>query len=106
MPPADVANRLEELRAAVRHHLHRYHVLDDPEISDAEYDALFRELEAVEAEHPELVTPDSPTQRVGGPASDAFAPVEHRERMFSLDNGRERRFLTRSEVCSIDPGGG
>ena len=86
MPPTDHAARAEELRAAVRHHMYRYHVLDDPEVSDAEYDALIRELEGLEAEHPELVTADSPTQRVGAPASDAFAPVEHRQRLFSLDN--------------------
>jgi DNA ligase (NAD+) len=78
--------RIEELRSLLRHHSHRYHVLDDPEVSDAEYDALFRELEALEARHPDLVTPDSPTQRVGAPPSAAFAPVTHRERMFSLDN--------------------
>ncbi len=84
--PADPAARLAELRDQIRHHLHRYHVLDAPEISDAEYDTLFRELEALEAAHPELVTPDSPTQRVGAPPSAAFAPVRHAERMFSLDN--------------------
>jgi DNA ligase (NAD+) len=76
--------------AALRDQIHRanyrYHALDAPEIADAEYDALVRELIALEAKHPELVTPDSPTQRVGGPVSDAFAPVQHRERMFSLDN--------------------
>ncbi|HSR15082.1 MAG TPA: NAD-dependent DNA ligase LigA, partial [Gemmatimonadales bacterium] len=78
--------RIFELRRLLRHHEHLYHVLDRPEISDAEYDALMRELRALEAEHPELVTADSPTQRVGAPPSDAFAPVTHRERMFSLDN--------------------
>jgi DNA ligase (NAD+) len=70
----------------LRRHEYLYHVRDAPEISDAEYDALMRELQALEAEHPELVTLDSPTQRVGAPPSDAFAPVVHRERMFSLDN--------------------
>jgi DNA ligase (NAD+) len=70
----------------VRYHGHRYHVLDDPEISDAEYDALYRELEALEEAHPELATPDSPTRRVGAPPSDLFAPATHQERMFSLDN--------------------
>ncbi len=82
----DVAAELEALRAEVRHHAHRYYVLDDPEISDAEYDALFRKLEALEADHPELVTLDSPTQRVGAPVSQLFAPVQHLEPMFSLDN--------------------
>jgi len=82
----DVAARIHELRSQIRHHSHRYHVLDAPEVSDAEYDRLFRELERLEAEHPDLVTPDSPTQRVGAPSSDLFAPVQHRRRMFSLDN--------------------
>ena len=64
------------LRALIRHHDYRYHVLDAPEVSDAEYDELYRELRAFEAKFPELVTPDSPTQRVGGRASELFAPVE------------------------------
>jgi DNA ligase (NAD+) len=80
------AERIGELRELLRHHEYRYHVLDRPEISDAEYDALLRELRAIEGEHPELITPDSPTQRVGAPPSEVFAPVAHRERMFSLDN--------------------
>jgi DNA ligase (NAD+) len=79
--------RVEELRADLNHHSYRYHVLDDPEISDAEYDELMRELRALEERFPELVTEDSPTQRVGGaPATDLFAPVEHRTPMLSLDN--------------------
>ncbi len=82
----DAASRAAELREQLQYHAHRYHVLDAPEISDAEYDDLLRELAALEAAHPEVVTPDSPTQRVGGPVSAAFAPVTHRERMFSLDN--------------------
>jgi DNA ligase (NAD+) len=82
----DDAARIDELRSQIRHHSHRYHVLDAPEVSDAEYDRLFRELERLEAEHPDLVTPDSPTRRVGAPSSDLFAPVQHRQRMFSLDN--------------------
>jgi DNA ligase (NAD+) len=82
----DFATRIDELRNQIRHHSHRYHVLDAPEVSDAEYDRMFRELERLEGEHPDLVTPDSPTQRVGAPASDLFAPVQHRQRMFSLDN--------------------
>ncbi len=89
MPAADAATRIDQLRTVIRHHLHRYHVLDAPEISDAEYDALIRELESLEADHPELVTPDSPTQRVGQLPATAFAPVTHRERMFSLDNADE-----------------
>ncbi len=82
----DPAARAAELRALLEHHNYRYHVLDAPEISDVEFDLLLRELVDIETAHPELVTPDSPTQRVGGPTSDTFAPVDHRERMFSLDN--------------------
>jgi DNA ligase (NAD+) len=78
--------RVAELREAIDHHSYRYHVLDDPEIADAEYDALVGELIEIEAAHPDLVTPDSPTQRVGAPPSDLFAPVRHRSPMMSLDN--------------------
>jgi DNA ligase (NAD+) len=81
-----MSSRIEELREAIRHHLHLYHVLDSPEISDVEYDELFRELEALESDHPELITPDSPTQRVGESPASAFAPVLHRQPLFSLDN--------------------
>lgn len=84
--PRDPARRVAQLRENIRHHAYRYYVLDDPEISDAQYDALVEELVALEAAHPELVTPDSPTQRVGAPPSEVFAPVEHRVRLFSLDN--------------------
>ncbi|MEX0757782.1 MAG: NAD-dependent DNA ligase LigA, partial [Acidimicrobiia bacterium] len=86
MTTIDPVARAEELRAAIHYHGHRYHVLDEPEIADAEYDALVRELEALEEQHPELITPDSPTARVGGPLSGLFAPVVHRRRLFSLDN--------------------
>ena len=78
--------KIEQLRDQIRYHAHRYYVLDSPEISDAEYDDLLRALIAIEEEHPELITPDSPTQRVGASPSDLFAPVTHREPMFSLDN--------------------
>ena len=78
--------KIEQLRDQIWYHAHRYHVLDAPEISDADYDALVRELIAVETKHPELITADSPTQRVGAVPSDLFAAVTHRERMFSLDN--------------------
>jgi DNA ligase (NAD+) len=81
----DVQGRLDELREQVNHHLHRYHVLDEPEISDAEYDRLFDELKALEEEHPDLITPDSPTQRVGAPPSDRFRKVEHLTPMGSLE---------------------
>ena len=85
--------RAGELREALRHHGYRYHVLDDPEASDAEYDALMRELVALEEANPGLVTPDSPTQRVGAIPSDAFSPVTHRSRMFSLDNAESTEDL-------------
>jgi DNA ligase (NAD+) len=78
--------RAAELREALRYHSHRYYVLDDPELSDAEFDALLRELIALEEKDPSLVTPDSPTQRVGAPVGALFAEVTHRARMFSLDN--------------------
>jgi DNA ligase (NAD+) len=78
--------RLTELRRLIRHHEDRYYVQNAPEISDAEFDALMRELRASELAHPDLVTDDSPTQRVGGRAAEGFAKVEHMERMLSLDN--------------------
>ncbi len=84
---ADAAGaRAAELRALIDRHAHRYHVLDAPEISDAEYDRLFRELVDLEAAHPELMTADSPTQRVGGAPLDSFTKVRHRTQMLSLDN--------------------
>jgi DNA ligase (NAD+) len=83
---ADPATRAADLRASLREHNYRYHVLDEPEISDIEFDEMLRELQAIETANPEVVVPDSPTQQVGGPVSDAFASVTHRERMFSLDN--------------------
>ncbi len=82
----DVATRIEELRQQIRLHNHRYFVLDAPEVSDAEWDDLMRELRGLEAERPDLITPDSPTQRVGGDLSTLFDPVTHLQRMFSLDN--------------------
>lgn len=83
---SDVVERAHKLREEIRYHAYRYHVLDDPVISDAAYDSLVRELEALEAEHSELITPDSPTQRVGAPPLDRFDKVEHPEPMLSLDN--------------------
>jgi DNA ligase (NAD+) len=76
--------RAGELRALLHHHAHRYYVLDAPEIPDAEYDRLFRELQAIEAAHPALLTPDSPTQRVGGRVLDGFTPVRHVVPMLSI----------------------
>ena len=83
---AGAAERIAELRRQINHHSHRYYVLAEPEISDAEYDLLFRELQALEAEHPELVTPDSPTQRVGAAPLEAFETVGHRIPLLSLGN--------------------
>jgi DNA ligase (NAD+) len=85
VPRSRATSRAEELRALLHHHLHRYHVLDDPEISDAEYDALFDELKQLEEEHPELASDDSPTRRVGAPPSDRFRKVEHLAPMGSLE---------------------
>ena len=86
MKQADAAQRIMELREQIHHHDYLYYVESRPEVSDAEYDALARELRTLEAEFPELVTADSPTQRVAGTPIDAFQPVEHRAAMLSLDN--------------------
>ncbi len=83
---AEAKLRVEELRELINHHSYRYHVLDDPEVADVEYDELVRELQTLEDRFPELVTPDSPTQRVGSVPADLFAPVAHRAPMLSLDN--------------------
>ena len=79
------AERVRELHRLLHHHAHRYYVLDAPEIPDAEYDRLFRELQALEAAHPELLTPDSPTQRVGGKVLDGLTPVRHAVPMLSIE---------------------
>jgi DNA ligase (NAD+) len=84
--PDDYVARIDWLRAQIREHNHRYHDLDEPVISDADYDALVRELRVLEEQHPDLVTPDSPTQQVGGHVSATFAEVVHRVPMQSLDN--------------------
>jgi len=81
-----VKRRVEELREVINHHNYRYYVLDSPEISDAEYDELMKELRQLEAEHPKLVTPDSPTQRIGAPPVEAFGVVEHPQPLLSLTN--------------------
>ncbi len=95
--PAKIRARALRLRAQIEHHNHRYHVLDDPEIPDAEYDRLLIELRALESEHPALVTPESPTQRVGGAPVEGFAAVRHRTPMLSLDNA-----FSREEVEAFD----
>ena len=90
---ADVRGRVEELREQLRYHNRRYHIEDAPEISDAEYDALAGELESLETEHPELVTPDSPSQRVGGEPLEGFEEVRHAVPMLSLANARKTQDL-------------
>jgi DNA ligase (NAD+) len=82
--PAEIQERVEALRELLHHHAHRYYVLDQPDIPDAEYDRLFRELQALEEQHPDLATADSPTQRVGGAVLDGFAKVRHRVAMLSI----------------------
>jgi len=82
----DLSKRLEALREQIRHHEYRYYVLDDPEIADAQFDQLMNELKRIEAEHPALVTPDSPTQRVGGKPREGFLKAPHSSPMLSLDN--------------------
>ncbi len=86
---SDPALRVDELRAQVAYHNERYHALDDPEISDADYDAMVRELRQLETDHPDLVVDDSPSQQVGSAISTAFSPVTHRVPMMSLDNAMD-----------------
>lgn len=86
MSQADLRHKIEKLRDSIRHHEYLYYGLDEPEISDAEFDVFMRELKALETEHPELVTPDSPTQRVGGKPKEGFPKVAHSRPMLSLDN--------------------
>lgn len=94
MPSAQTAaERIAELRSEIDAHNYRYYVLDQPSVPDAEYDRLFKELRALEAEHPELVTPESPTQRVGGEALAAFGQVRHEVPMLSLGNAFEEQDL-------------
>jgi DNA ligase (NAD+) len=87
------AKRAAELRKLIDHHLYRYHVLDDPEIDDSAYDALYDELQSIEATHPEVVTPDSPTQRVGAPPAAGFRKVAHLSPMGSLEKVTTREAL-------------
>lgn len=95
--PAAVVKRVEALRRDIERHNYQYYVLDQPLIPDAEFDRLFRELQALEAEHPDLVTPDSPTQRIGGAALDTFTAVQHRLPMLSLNNA-----FSEEEVVAFD----
>src|SRR5690242_13458895 len=93
----DPAREIEKVREELRRHEHLYYVLDQPEISDAEYDALMRHLQDLEQQHPELATADSPTQRVGGKPREGFIKVEHSSAMLSLDNA-----LNESELREFD----
>ena len=107
------AERAAELRAQLHHHAHRYYTLDEPEIPDAEYDRLFQELQAIEAAHPELLTPDSPTQRVGGRVLEELVAVRHRLPMLSINTETDtepsgaRNFDTRVRralgLAEVDP---
>jgi DNA ligase (NAD+) len=100
-PTAEAEQRTADLRRQLEYHNHRYYVLDDPEVSDADYDALLNELRALEAEHPELLTPDSPTQRVGAEPLAKFVEVSHLQPMLSLANARNeeelKAWIVRSE---------
>src|SRR5205823_7990927 len=93
----DTEKNVETLRETIRHHEYQYYVLDQPEISDAEYDSLVRQLQSIEELHPELTTPDSPTQRVGGKPREGFQKVPHSSVMLSLDNA-----LDESELRAFD----
>ncbi|HEY5558651.1 MAG TPA: NAD-dependent DNA ligase LigA [Steroidobacteraceae bacterium] len=94
---AGLRQRVLRLRAEIEHHNYRYHVLDDPEVPDAEYDRMMAQLRALEQQHPELIVPDSPTQRVGGAPVSGFAEVRHHKPMLSLDNA-----FSREDVVAFD----
>ncbi len=109
MPTKRVVETVNELRVAIRHHEERYYVLSDPEISDTEFDRLVRQLTDLEAAHPELVTPDSPTQRIAGRPVTGFATLEHSIPMLSLDNAYEEAGLMAFDErlvkgLGVDPG--
>src|ERR1700745_2723521 len=93
MPPAAIERKIESLRDRIRYHEYRYYVLDDPEISDAEFDLLMRELKGRETEHPDLVSPDSPSHRVVGKPREGFVKLEHSSPMLSLDNAYNEQEL-------------
>src|SRR6185436_9087733 len=100
MKSEDPQMDIERLREEIRHHEYRYYVLDDPEITDAQFDQLMNQLKRNEAEHPELITPDSPTQRVGGKPREGFVKVPHTVPMLSLDNAyKEETCATGSAGC-------
>lgn len=93
--------RIQKLREQIEHHNYLYYTLDQPEIADAQWDALYRELVELEARFPELVAPDSPTQKVGGTPLREFAEVAHRFRMWSLDNAFSIAELREGEVANV-----
>ena len=94
--------RVEVLREELRCHEHLYYVLDQPELPDSDYDRLFRELQALEAAHPEWVTPDSPTMRVGGKPREGVATAAHSSPMLSLDNALNQDIISSNKiVCCI-----
>ena len=105
-PAENVVELVGSLRQQINHHNHQYHTLDQPRISDAEFDRLFRDLNALEQEHPDLVSDDSPTQRIGSVPLSAFSQVQHELPMLSLDNAFgeddmwdfDRRVKTRLEL--------
>lgn len=90
----DVANVIQSLRDRINYHNYQYYVKDNPEVTDAEYDQMMRELQSLEKDHPEFVTSDSPTQRVGAPLVEKFAPVKHKFRLYSLDNANNDEELS------------
>src|SRR6202163_199098 len=93
----DVEQKIEAVREKIRYHEHLYYVLDNPEISDTEFDKLMQQLQQLEAEHPTLITPDSPTRRVGGKPREGFVKVRHSSAMLSLDNA-----LSEAELRDFD----
>src|SRR5436189_5703255 len=95
--PASVQHRIDQLRKEINHHNHLYHVQAKPEISDREFDKLMQELIDLEKAHPDQITPDSPTQRVGGDVQTALKPVRHAVPMMSIDNT-----YTEAEVREFD----
>src|SRR6267154_2897083 len=101
----DTRREVDALREKIRYHEHRYYVLDDPEISDAEFDRLLNALKKIEAEHPGLITPDSPTQRVGGKPREGFVKVAHSVPMLSLDNAYSEEELRNWERRVYDLSG-
>src|SRR5260370_40659691 len=88
-----IQKKIEALREKIRHHEYRYYVLDDPEMSDADFDKLMNELKRFEAEHPELITADSPTQRAGGTPREGFVKAKHTSPTLSLDNAHSEEEL-------------